>query len=94
MRWFLVALAVAALVVAFITTSAGVLALALLVSFVSLFCAVFAFAAQRINAGARHDSALLTPEVLAHIRERARRDQAARTGAAPAPPPRALSRDP
>jgi len=91
MRWFWVALAVLGMVVSFITHSPGVLAVALLVTGVSLFCAVFAFAARRIEAGARSDTALLTPEVLAHVREKAKRDQAARSAATA---PKALQREP
>ena len=91
MRWFWVALAVIGIVVSFITLSPVLLAVALLVTGVSLFCAVFAFAAQRIEANARPDTALLTPEVLAHIREKAKRDQAARAAATT---PKALQREP
>ena len=91
MRWFLVVLAVLGMAVSFITPSPGVLAVALLVTGVSLFCAVFAFAAHRIESNARPDTALLTPEVLAHVREKARREQAARAAATA---PKALSRDP
>lgn len=91
MRWFWVALAVIGIIVSFMTTSPAVLALTLFLTVVSLFCAVFGFAARRIEAGARSDTALLTPEVLAHVREKAKRDQAARTAATA---PKALPREP
>ncbi|HJU40995.1 MAG TPA: hypothetical protein VJ724_15600, partial [Tahibacter sp.] len=94
MRWFWVALATVGMIVSFLTSSPGVLAVALLIVVVSLFCAVFAFAAQRIASNARPDTALLTPEVLAQIREKARRDQAARSGAPVPQPPRAIAQDP
>jgi hypothetical protein len=94
MPWILVGLSLAGMVVAFITTSPGILALALLVTVVSMFCAIFAFAARRIAANAQPDSALLTPDVLAHIREKARREQAARSAASQAQAPRAIPRDP
>lgn len=97
MPWFLVGLSIAGTVVAFTTSSPGLLGLGLLVAVVSMFCAIFAFAGRRIAANAQPDSALLTPDVLAHIREKARREQAARAGV-PVPPqtqaPRALTRDP
>lgn len=97
MPWILVGLSLAGMVVAFITKSPGVLALALLVTVVSMFCAIFAFAGRRIAANAQSDSAMLTPEVLAHIREKARREQAAKAGPpvpSQAQAPRALPRDP
>lgn len=78
------------MVTSFVTTSPGLLALALFVTIVSLFCAIFSLAAQRIQAGSRPDTALLTPEVLAHVREKARRDAAARAVNAPKP----IGRDP
>ncbi|MDC8014358.1 hypothetical protein [Tahibacter soli] len=88
MRWLWVALAVLAMTVSFLTSSPGVLAVMLAIAGISLFCAVFAFAARRIEQNARPDTALLTPEVLAHIREKAKRERAAATAAAPKAIPR------
>jgi len=70
----------------FTTNHPGVLGFGLLLTFVSGFCAVSAFAAARIESTARPDSALLTPEVLAAVRARAAQQRAAQAqGQTPAP---------
>jgi hypothetical protein len=85
MRFVWLLLMLGAIVIAIVTRHPGVLALSLFVAFVSGLCAVFMFAAARIESTARPDSALLTPEVLAAVRTRAaqQRGPAAPTPQAP-----------
>ncbi|MCQ4165900.1 hypothetical protein [Tahibacter harae] len=75
MRVFWVLLSLAGLTLAILTYSPGLMALGLGIAFIGMFCAVFAFAAARIEATSRPDSALLTPEVLAQVRARAQQQQ-------------------
>lgn len=90
MRFFWLLLTLGGIGVAFIAKTPGLLGLALAVSFIAGICAVFTFAAARIDSNARPDSALLTPEVLAAIRARSAQQQAGQPqagrppGAAPA----------
>jgi hypothetical protein len=87
MRFVWLLVMVASLLFAFMTRHPGVLAVCLFVGFVSGLCAVFSFAAARIESTSRPDSALLTPEVLAAVRARAAAQQQQR---GPAAPPQAL----
>jgi hypothetical protein len=84
MRWLWIAVAAIGLGIAFFTPSPGVLAVGLLLGFVGMFCAVFSIAADRIESTTRPETALLSPEVLASLRER--RAQAEQANRAPAPP--------
>ena len=100
MRFVWLLLMIASIAFAIMTRSPGMLALSLFVAFVSGLCAVFTFAAARIESTSRPDSALLTPEVLAAVRARGAQQRAATAAAAsvqpqalpptrpPAPPPR------
>ncbi len=104
MRVLWVLLMFGGMALAILTNHPGLLAFGLLLAGVSGFCAVFAFAAARIESTARPDSALLTPEVLAAVRARAAQQRAAQAlaqgpgqnqASAPAqplpPPPRSRS---
>ncbi|HET9034529.1 MAG TPA: hypothetical protein VFN25_16700, partial [Dokdonella sp.] len=59
------------LIMALLTRSPGVLGLALLMIVVGLFGAVFSMAAARISANSRPDAAMLPPEALQAIRDKA-----------------------
>ena len=71
MRFVWLLLLFGGIALAIFTNNPLLLGLGLLVALISGFCAVFAFAAARIDSTARPDSALLTPEVLAAVRARA-----------------------
>lgn len=94
MRFFWLLLTLGGVALAIFANHVGLLALGLLLALVGGFCAVFAFAAARIESSARPDSALLTPDVVAAVRARAaqqaaRQQAAARTpNLAPPRPPR------
>lgn len=84
MRFVWLLLMFGGVALAIFTNDPAILGLGLLVAFVSGFCAVFAFAAARIESTSRPDSALLTPEVLAAVRARAAKQRG------PQPPPPAV----
>ncbi len=84
MRWIMLGLTILGFALAFIARSPGVLGLGLLLGFVGLFGMVFSIASDRISAGARPDTAMLSAEDLAALR--ARREAAAKAAAAGAPP--------
>lgn len=67
LRWTLVGLAILGLVVSWLTSSAGVLALALVGTFACVFGALLAFAAERIADQSRPDTAMLSPEDLTRL---------------------------
>lgn len=71
-RWIMIALALIGLVTAFMTKSPGVLGFALLLVLIGLFGLVMSVAADRVSANTRPETAMLQPEVLAAIRERAK----------------------
>lgn len=71
MRFLWLLLVFGGVALAIFTNNPLLLGLGLLVALISGFCAVFAFAAARIDSTARPDSALLTPEVLVAVRARA-----------------------
>jgi len=77
MRILWVLLMFGGIAIAIMTNHPGILGFGLLLAVVSGFCAVFAFAAARIESTARPDSALLTPEVLAAVRARAAQQRSA-----------------
>ncbi|UXI68404.1 hypothetical protein [Tahibacter amnicola] len=77
MRFVWLVVSVLAFIFCYAASTPGLLAIGLLVGFGSMFCAVLAFAAARIESTSRPDSALLTPEVLAEATERAKRQRAA-----------------
>lgn len=85
MRWLWIAVAMFGFILAGAAKSPGVMALGLLLGFVGMFCAVLAFAAARIEAIARPDAMMLSPEELMQIRKRAEAQRAA-AGARPATP--------
>lgn len=67
MRWILIGLAILGLVVSWLTPSAGVLALALLMTFVCVCGALLSFAAERIADHSRPDTAMLSHEDLGRL---------------------------
>lgn len=85
MRWIWTALATFGFIAAWYAKTPGLLAVLLLTGFVSMFCAVFSFAAARIASQARPEAMIISPEELSQMRRRA---EAARHGSAPNLPPR------
>ena len=73
MRWILLLLAMGAFALAFSTKSAGVMGACLVVGFVALFAALFAFAAAKIEATSRPDVALLTDKDISALRASVRK---------------------
>lgn len=88
-RWIMFGLIVLGLGVSLTTHDPGVLGLGILGTAIGLFGVVFSIAAERVASRARPDSAMLGPEALAAIRERAR----ARRAAPPPPSPAARGPD-
>ncbi|HOX71794.1 hypothetical protein [Dokdonella sp.] len=86
-RWIMIAITLLGLVIALLTRSPGLLGIALLMMLVGLCGTVFSLAAERVSANTRPDAAMLPPEALAAIREKAKARAAAappnRGGAAP-----------
>jgi len=78
MSWVFLLLAIAALVVAFKTTSIALAALCLLAALGLLLAWVLGLMAQRVGSRSRDDSALLDPAELRRLREQA---EARRAGA-------------
>lgn len=76
MRFVWLLLMIGGIALAVMTRNPALLGLGLFVAFVGGLCAVFSFAAARIESTARPDSALLTPEVLAAVRARAAQQRA------------------
>ncbi|MEO8671478.1 MAG: hypothetical protein ABI411_09205 [Tahibacter sp.] len=79
MRWFWLGMTVFGLALAFMTRSPGLMGLGLLAGFVGMFCTIFTVAGERIQERARSDSAMLTPEILAQMRAKAKSQQSANT---------------
>jgi len=73
MRWILLLLAAAAFVLAFSTKSGAVMGFALAGGFVLLVAALFAFAAAKIEATSRPDTALLTDKDINALRASVRK---------------------
>jgi len=86
MRWILLIVALAAFALAFTTKSSGLMGLCLVVGFVGLFAALFAFAAERIASTSRPDSTLLTDKDINVLRASVRK---AASKSSTAPPPAA-----
>ncbi|HUD43712.1 MAG TPA: hypothetical protein VMR06_17130 [Dokdonella sp.] len=87
-RWIMFGLIVLGIGVSLTTHRPGILGLGILSTTIGLFGLVFSIAAERVAARARPDSAMLGPEALAAIRERAQARRAA------APPPKPGAREP
>jgi len=85
MSWVFLLLAIAALVVAFKTTSIALAALCLLAALGLLLAWVLGLMAQRVGSRSRDDSALLDPAELRRLREQAEARRAAAASAS-APP--------
>lgn len=85
MRWILLLLALGAFALAFSTKSPGLMGLCLIVGFVAMFIALFAFAAAKIEATSRPDVTLLTDKDISALRASVRKPAAGKNpGAAPA----------
>lgn len=79
-RWILVATAVlGGLLIAF-TKSSAVAGLGALMVLVGLIGGTFSLASSRISERSRADTAMLSPDVLRAIREKAAREAASRSG--------------
>lgn len=74
MPWILLAAAVVALIVAFKTTSVGVLALCLLLSFGLALAALVQLLAQRVASRTRSEGAMIDPVALAQLRSKTQTD--------------------
>lgn len=70
-RWILIATTLLGLIMALLTRSPALLGLALLMTVVGLFGTVLSLAATRISANSRPDIAMLPPEALRAIRDKA-----------------------
>ena len=70
-RWIMIALTLIGLVAALLTHSPAVLGFALLALLGGLFGTVMSLAADRISASSRPDVAMLPPEALKAIRDKA-----------------------
>lgn len=79
-RWIMIALAVGGFLTAFMTGSPGLLGFALLLGFIGLFGVVMSIAADRISSNMRPETAMLQPEVIAALRERAKAQAAQQHG--------------
>ncbi len=88
MHWILLAIASAAFAGAVFAPSQGVLVLALIVGFVTLFGGFVAMVSSRIAERSRPDSTLLTDADVNALRKSVREARAAREAAKPRPPAR------
>lgn len=92
-RWLMIAITLLGLFMAVLTRSPGLLGFALLMMFVGLCGTVFSLAAERVSANTRPEAAMLPPEALAAIREKAKaRAKPLPTPAIPVPTPQRLDR--
>lgn len=76
MPWILLAAAAAALIVAFKTTSVGLLALCLLLSFGLSVAGLVQLLARRVASRSRDEGAMIDPVALAQLRSKAQADAA------------------
>ena len=76
-RLIMIALLVIGLTMAFLTHSPGVLGLGLVLAIVGAFGTVMSIAAARVAARSRPEAAMLQPDVIAAMRDRARAKDAA-----------------
>ncbi len=86
-RWIMIATAVLGSIVAVLTRSPGILGFALLMIAIGLFGTILSLAAARISANSRPDVAMLPPEALQAIRDKANAQSAMQ-------PPRVKSASP
>lgn len=70
-RWIMIAMTLTGLAIAILTRNPGVLGLGLLMTVVGLFGTVLSLAADRVSANSRPDVAMLPPEALRAIRDKA-----------------------
>lgn len=84
MPWVLFAAAVAGLLVAFKTTSVGLLVVSLLLSFLLAMVGVVQLLAQRVASRTRNEATMIDPVALAQLRRQAQMASAQST-----PPPSA-----
>jgi membrane protein implicated in regulation of membrane protease activity len=87
MPWIYLLLAIAALAVAFKTTSMALLVLCLLAALGLLLAWMLAMLAQRVGNRSRDESLMLDPQELRRLREQAEARQAAAPGQARPPEP-------
>ena len=73
MRWILLLFALGAFALAFSTKSPGLMGFCLIVGFVAMFAALFAFAAARIEETSRPDATLLTDKDISALRASVRK---------------------
>lgn len=92
-RWILIAITLIGLVVALLTRSPGVLGFALLMTAVGLFGTVMSLAADRVSANSRPDAAMLPPEALQAIRDKANATRAGAQAKSVAPLKSSATRD-
>ena len=90
-RWTMIAMMVLGAVLVFVTKSSVLAGLGVVMVLSGLIGATFSLAASRITSRARDDSAMLSPEVMQAIRDKAARDAASRVR--PALPPAPLRRE-
>lgn len=79
-RWIMIAFTVGGFLTAFMTRSPGLLGIALLLGFIGLFGVVMSIAADRVSSNMRPETAMLQPEVIAALRERAKAQAAQQHG--------------
>ena len=84
MHWLFLLLAIAAMALAFITTSVGVLAGCLLAALVSFILWVLGLYQARVAGSGRDASAMLDPAELRRLREQAQARQQDRDASGPA----------
>lgn len=87
-QWILIGVAVLGGIMVFFTKSSAVAGLGVLMVLVGIIGATFSAAGRRIADRSRADTAMLSPDVLRAIREKAARDAAQRAGR-DLPPPKA-----
>ena len=90
-RWIMIAMMVLGAVLVFVTKSSVLAGLGVVMVLGGLIGTAFSLAASRITSRARDDSAMLSPEVMQAIRDKAARDAASR--GRPALPPASLRRE-
>ena len=86
MPWLFLLLAIAALAIAFMTSSMGLVVLCLLAALVLLCLWILGLLSQRIDTQSRDDSQILDPRELQRLREMAEVRRAAAATAAAVPP--------
>ena len=87
MPWLFLLLAVAALAIAFMTSSVALVVICLVAALVLLCLWILGLLSQRIDTQSRDDSQMLAPRELQRMRELAEARRAAATPGVPAPAP-------